>query len=726
MKPIDLGYQQARGVGNASFEFQPGQSIEPETRALRANRIPNALNQAQQSFQYPSYMLQDMFGKGAGVATSLGTSLGTSLVPISTITPTSSLATTLASTTGGKLLSGGGMLAAQSGANMAQTGLGQAVQQGLSKTASSATSAGSGALGTIGTVAGGIGTVLGGLTMANQIGDAGSHRSAQDMLNTVSRSTHTTDQGNQYEQLGGVNSGAELAYENEMSKQKQLGFGINSIGTGASLGGLIGGTALSGTVGGPLGMAIGAGLGLLAGGIASIFGFGGNSDEIERLTRLTNDNIAMYNRQQESVGKSKDVAAEFNNRQGISSAKDGKCAYGPMKSIAKYNSGKNYSVGPHGISSKKGSLLEGQEVDWDTNPQNPEGIIVPGKPNGDNVLSSTTPYNSDVVISNKNPYIQEARNIVKDQDRLNKIIANASGSKEQQALQISQAEQMKQLNNEKMKRISMYNPVNLQQKKYKNGKLPGFKLGTIADYALATLPHLGSVMTNIMQYNRAKHADTYAPSTYVENGYGRKALEELSQLRFDPSQYLNDALRAYNQANYQADRMPGLGAGGQAILRNTNLQSYLNSLASIRTKQNEADNAYKTAYANALSEYGSREQAARIADNVQRFNWQQQQNAAKEGWMAQYLQNRDMGLLNMAADYLRMNQYNKAQDIENKKIGLWEQQNRIDDKKTNAYINNLSNSYNTYNLPNLIKSYETINDAFSKIIPTAFGNIIMP
>jgi hypothetical protein len=47
-------------------------------------------------------------------------------------------------------------------------------------------------------------------------------------------------------------------------------------------------------------------------------------------------------------------------------------------------------------------------------------------------------------------------------------------------------------------------------------------------------------------------------------------LNELAQLRFDPTQYLTDAMRAYNQANFQANRMAGLGAGGQAILRNAN------------------------------------------------------------------------------------------------------------------------------------------------------------
>lgn len=104
--------------------------------------------------------------------------------------------------------------------------------------------------------------------------------------------------------------------------------------------------------------------------------------------------------------------------------------------------------------------------------------------------------------------------------------------------------------------------------KYKCGKLPGFALGT--DYLMSALPHIDALISSRSAYNRAKYADTYAPSTYVENGAGVKALNELSELRFDPSQYLTDARRAYNQANWQVNRMPGLGAGGQAIARNAN------------------------------------------------------------------------------------------------------------------------------------------------------------
>jgi hypothetical protein len=149
-----------------------------------------------------------------------------------------------------------------------------------------------------------VGTALGAYTMANQIADFGSHRSASDMMANVGRAQNTTEYGNQYTTYNGVNAAQELAYEKANARSKQLGFGMNAIGTGASIGSFFG----------PLGTGIGAAAGLLLGGLGSLFGWGDNSEEIERITRLTNDNIAMYNRQGESVARSKDVAAEFNDR----------------------------------------------------------------------------------------------------------------------------------------------------------------------------------------------------------------------------------------------------------------------------------------------------------------------------------------------------------------------------------------------------------------------------
>ena len=54
-----------------------------------------------------------------------------------------------------------------------------------------------------------------------------------------------------------------------------------------------------------------------------------------------------------------------------------------------------------------------------------------------------------------------------------------------------------------------------------------------------------------------------------------------------------------------------------------------------------------------------------------RYAAQQQANAAKENWMEQARKNQVMAGINAAADALRVGQYNKANDIQNKMIALY-------------------------------------------------------
>ena len=268
-------------------------------------------------------------------------------------------------------------------------------EKALENASSSGASAGSGALGIAGKVAAGLGAAIGAYNMFNDITGFGDHRSASDMLANVGRSHVTTDYGNQYTTYNGVNAGQELAYEKANARSKQLGFGMNALGTGASIGSFFG----------PIGTAIGAVGGLLLGGLGSLFGWGDNSEEIERLTRLTNDNIANYNRQGEAVARSKDVAAEFNDRQGVATAAEGKSAFGPMTSKKGdnintprfvFDISKPNNIGVDIPSSK---LMPGETV---VNKEDlSQWAVVPGKGNKDNVYSTVAPGDSNVVLTKK-------------------------------------------------------------------------------------------------------------------------------------------------------------------------------------------------------------------------------------------------------------------------------------------------------------------------------------
>ena len=332
----------------------------------------------------------------------------------SLLSSTSSVGSGLSAGLGSSLGSTGGSF----GSGLASTGLGGLGEKsaenffglsGSSGAGSSASgaSAGSGALGIAGKVSAGLGAAIGAYNMFNDITGFGDHRSASDMLANVGRSHVTTDYGNQYTTYNGVNAGQELAYEKANARSKQLGFGMNALGTGASIGSLI----LPGW-----GTAIGAAAGLLLGGLGSLFGWGDNSEEIERLTRLTNDNIANYNRQGEAVARSKDVAAEFNDRQGVATAAEGKNAFGPMTSKKGdnintprfvFDISKPNNIGVDIPSSK---LMPGETV---LNKETSNWAVVPGKGDKDNVYSTVKPGDPNVVYTKKGGISKKAQAVLK-------------------------------------------------------------------------------------------------------------------------------------------------------------------------------------------------------------------------------------------------------------------------------------------------------------------------
>ena len=704
MKPIDLGYQPGRGIGSAKFETQQNMSLAPETQAINKSALPNALGYITQQSPY----ITEIIKSGGKAATTVGTTATSAISPGGTSPlPSQPLPSTPASTvpqitvpgfqsTGGSFLKGTANSlnnianATKSAMSSAVAGLGSqvgsssgSVAQGLNNIASGAKSAmksaiagvkdsfgqsaaTSGGSSALGTAMGAVGTALGAYTMANQIAGFGDHRSASDMMANVGRAQNTTEYGNQYTTYNGVNAGQELAYEKANARAKQLGFGMNSIGTGASLGGMLGSLGALGSIGGPLGTALGAGVGLLLGGLGSLFGWGDNSEEIERITRLTNDNLAMYNREQESVARSKDVAAEFNDRQSVGSAAGGKNAYGPMdakkgdnintpKILFDVNAENNISVG---IPTSK--LMPGETV---FNKENIENWgRVPGKGNKDNVYSAVRPGDSTVVLTNKGGISKLGAAVLKSNapENLKRWQLNEL-EKKQAALQESENNQNNMRN-------------------YKCGKLPGYWKGT--DYLMSAIPHLAALGSSWNQYNRAKYADMPDYPNIVDSNANTEALNILGRRRFNPEPILNMLNDQHRHALYELHRTPGLTAGGQAIaMANQNIKTS-RAKAEALAQADEINNRYTADYANAMSNYGKWLSDMMTNNNYARAAFKQQQNAAKEGWMAQYQKNGLTALADLASDIMGVRQFNRSEDYQNRMLKLYDQQ--VENDKVNA------------------------------------------
>ena len=452
------------------------------------------------------------------------------------------------------------------------------------------------------------------------------HRTAANMWDTVNTSTYTTDKGNTYNTYSSPNLQAELDYASSQKTSRNVNNTINSVGTGAAIGGVVG--SIIPGVGNLIGAGVGAGVGALYSGLAALFVFGDTYDDVVEEYRKTQDIAALKSLQSEASAKNKDVRQGFYDR----SNPDGRVGAA---------SGKKPVYGPEGPTNKKATAkVSSGEVIGNFE----DGYVsrVPGEKNNKDTKYANL-KNSDFVISNKfglSDYAAATGDYVgalKMQDML-----------------------MKQY-----------------KKNYKCGKMPKCANGW-GDYALSTLPHLGSALSNIYQYNRIKNAEEYAPTITTEAPAAQNAINQMMAERIDPRQYLNRSLLNYNQAAWNARRTPGMGLGGRMVM--------LDSLARAKQAQ-DADTMMKIDEANRAQRnrgYEARINLDRYLSDMNTKNaWNQymyrpQAHGQKESWLAQYLKNINTGLTDAAADALKVNQFNRAQDYQDKLLGLYNQQLKLD------------------------------------------------
>ena len=473
-------------------------------------------------------------------------------------------------------------------------------------------------LNTAGKVAGILGTAYGAYNVGSQLAHMGDHRSAGDMERTMARNIETTGEGNQYETRGGVDLANELRYEHANRTAKQVNLTTSLAGLGFSAGSLTGNPLIAG---------IAAAGGLGVGGLLSLFGIGNNDDEIERLVSKTNEAYSSWGKQNEEEARNKDIKQRFSRS--VHGANGLRPVYTPL------------------------GLKNGKQNAWLSHGETivrPDGrsFTIPGKPDKKDTVPAKI-NSSDAILSNNggSQYYQ------------------ATGDLEG-ALAID----------------DNYRTM----KKYCKGKLPFFKRGKLPrfeggnpwlEYGLTQLPHLATMASNWEDYNRAKYADVSAPSTFVPRS--NVGLNALAQLKFNANTYKNDALNAYRQAQWQANRMTNLGAGGKAALRNANFQSYLKSLSDINTKANEMNNQYLAQWANAKNADEAAQQQLRIQDNNNIVTRRQAANAAKEASMAQYKKNVLTAAGSAIGDIMKVYQYNRALGLQDKQLNLFGRSLNLDE-----------------------------------------------
>lgn len=282
--PRSLGYQPNYGIGNTQFTSTPGESLVPETKTVRQNIIPNALNKLTSTSQFALDGLKSMFPSTVGATASINN------------------AAINAAAAGGV------------GARLSQPGAGADYMGSMfpgsvstNTTTNAGTQAASKSINALGGVLGGIGTVYGLADMGMQLAHNKDHRTAGDMRNYMTTNTYTTDLGNQYKLTTGLDRGAELDYADAQKLSKNVNFTTSAIGTGLSLGTMLAALGAGGSVLGP----IGAGAGLLGGLAAYALGFGDTKEDVKQAMKDIEDSTAREGRMSESLAKSADAKQGF-------------------------------------------------------------------------------------------------------------------------------------------------------------------------------------------------------------------------------------------------------------------------------------------------------------------------------------------------------------------------------------------------------------------------------
>lgn len=675
MKPASLGYQPNYGVGSVTYETKPGEDLQPGIDTLKANRLPVALNNATTSTQ----MIPSMFNNTVTTPGSFFTG-GLSLAPGTQ---------TIGNAVGSSLTSLGNP-ATTSLSQVASAALKDSVQSGLFGTTSAAAAKGtatgavtptSTTLSTLGKALGYAGAAYGFANMGMQLADAGSHRDAKDMMSTMGRNTISTDKGNQYTQYTGPDLMKEVNYERANRFNKELGFGINAIGTGASLGGAIGG---------PIGLGIGAGAGLLLGGLGSLFGWFDNEEAVRRQGRLLTENVSKYNQQSEAVARSKDVAAEFADRTGL-------VAEGKEPGLFTKHTDKKYTgilVGPDGISyGQAGSKVEPGEEMYD--PETYNGATVPGKGKGDKVLSSITEGDQNIVFSNKLGFSKLANPIIEEQMKLKKMLDNTS-EKDFLGRDVQQKMIQQKLDQNNDKLLALSDEQNLvretkNRNNYKCGKLPGYESGKWFDYIGSMLPGLAESIQGWADLNEASNMPVQSYNSYVDSPGWANAVNRLSSLRFDVNPYIRDIDTQYRHSLYDINRSPIYGPGGKMVAKANAFINAADAKAKMHTAAQDKNNALAATAAEAAAKYHAAQQQARMAANAQEYSWLREANAAKWANTLQSRKNRLTGFQDMMQGILAASQYHDALKYRDKTLGIWSDEvnnNKINPTRSKLYYSN--------------------------------------
>lgn len=158
--------------------------------------------------------------------------------------------------------------------------------------------------------------------------------------------------------------------------------------------------------------------------------------------------------------------------------------------------------------------------------------------------------------------------------------------------------------------------MNIQKKKYKNGKLPGFKWGLPewTNFGVNTIGTIGS----LVDAHNIENEPLSNPNTKKTNPFADIALKTMADIKYNNYQAYNDIWDTYYKHTHQVDNNNNLSAAQRAVMNYAGYKDAMDSMAKINQYAQEANNKYGQAFAQMAAQLGedqaNRDQKAAMFD----------------------------------------------------------------------------------------------------------------
>lgn len=172
--------------------------------------------------------------------------------------------------------------------------------------------------------------------------------------------------------------------------------------------------------------------------------------------------------------------------------------------------------------------------------------------------------------------------------------------------------------------------MNIQNKKYKNGKLPGFSGGKwgVPEWANFTGNIIPMIGTGV-EYLKSKSEPLGSYTATHSNPNASIASDMMSQRRYNPYQAYRDVWDLYAKNNY-ASNNSGLSSSQRNLLRTTNYANTLDNIFKINNHAQQMNNQYLGENAEFLDNQGRFNTQLRQADDVKHYDTYTQSHGAAD------------------------------------------------------------------------------------------------